>query len=149
MKKIKFQVVPFSTKLRWLFIGKRPLERKSRPKILEYIFFALNNIVALVCIVAMMYWLINLSKNNNNQLLLGVFIKGLQESFLAKVLITIIAVIGLINFVLSIHTYYILSKTEFYKWIPVLGTIMAILFLSPFAIILFLIAYKKNDLAFE
>ncbi|UQZ95546.1 hypothetical protein F9C22_02035 [Mycoplasmoides gallisepticum] len=149
MNKIKFRVVPFSTKLRWLLIGKLPLERKARPKILEYIFFILNNIITLICSIVISYWLIKLYLDNNKELLIGTFIKSLQTSFLLKLLFTIIIINQLINFVLCIHTYYILSKTEFNKIYPIIGTITAILLISPLTIILFLIAYQKNELAFE
>lgn len=149
MNKIKFRVVPFSTKLRWLLIGKLPLERKARPKILEYIFFILNNIITLICSIVISYWLIKLYLDNNKELLIGTFIKSLQTSFLLKLLFTIIIINQLINFVLVIHTYYILTKTEFNKIYPIIGTITAILLISPLTIILFLIAYQKNELAFE
>lgn len=144
MNKIKFQVVPFSTKLRWLLIGKLPLERKARPKILEYIFFILNNIITLICSIVISYWLIKLYLDNNKELLIGTFIKSLQTSFLLKLLFTIIIINELINFVLVIHTYYILTKTEFNKIYSIIGTITAILLISPLTIILFLIAYQKN-----
>ncbi|ADC31411.1 Potential hypothetical protein gene region [Mycoplasmoides gallisepticum str. F] len=149
MNKIKFRVVPFSTKLRWLLIGKLPVERKARPKILEYIFFILNNIITLICSIVISYWLIKLYLDNNKELLIGTFIKSLQTSFLLKLLFTIIIINELINFVLVIHTYYILTKTEFNKIYPIIGTITAILLISPLTIILFLIAYQKNELAFE
>lgn len=149
MNKIKFQVVPFSTKLRWLLIGKLPLERKARTKILEYIFFILNNIITLICSIVISYWLIKLYLDNNKELLIGTFIKSLQTSFLLKLLFTIIIINELINFVLVIHTYYILTKTEFNKIYSIIGTITAILLISPLTIILFLIAYQKNELAFE
>lgn len=149
MNKIKFRVVSFNTKLRWLLIGKLPLERKARPKILEYIFFILNNIITLICSIVISYWLIKLYLNNNKELLIGTFIKSLQTSFLLKLLFTIIIINRLINFVLCIHTYYILTKTEFNKIYPIIGTITAILLISPLTIILFLIAYQKNELAFE
>ncbi|AFP75936.1 hypothetical protein HFMG06CAA_2795 [Mycoplasmoides gallisepticum CA06_2006.052-5-2P] len=149
MNKIKFRVVSFNTKLRWLLIGKLPLERKARPKILEYIFFILNNIITLICSIVISYWLIKLYLDNNKELLIGTFIKSLQTSFLLKLLFTIIIINRLINFVLCIHTYYILTKTEFNKIYPIIGTITAILLISPLTIILFLIAYQKNELAFE
>ncbi|WP_244857473.1 hypothetical protein [Mycoplasmoides gallisepticum] len=130
-------------------IGKLPLERKARPKILEYIFFILNNIITLICSIVISYWLIKLYLDNNKELLIGTFIKSLQTSFLLKLLFTIIIINRLINFVLCIHTYYILTKTEFNKIYPIIGTITAILLISPLTIILFLIAYQKNELAFE
>ncbi|MFG4974612.1 hypothetical protein [Mycoplasmoides gallisepticum] len=130
-------------------IGKLPVERKARPKILEYIFFILNNIITLICSIVISYWLIKLYLDNNKELLIGTFIKSLQTSFLLKLLFTIIIINELINFVLVIHTYYILTKTEFNKIYPIIGTITAILLISPLTIILFLIAYQKNELAFE
>ncbi|ULH62606.1 hypothetical protein RUS47_01925 [Mycoplasmoides gallisepticum] len=130
-------------------IGKLPLERKARPKILEYIFFILNNIITLICSIVISYWLIKLYLDNNKELLIVTFIKSLQTSFLLKLLFTIIIINQLINFVLVIHTYYILTKTEFNKIYPIIGTITAILLISPLTIILFLIAYQKNELAFE
>ncbi|WP_350267298.1 hypothetical protein ABOD99_01920 [Mycoplasmoides gallisepticum] len=131
-------------------IGKLPLERKARPKILEYIFFILNNIITLICSIVISYWLIKLYLDNNKELLIVTFIKSLQTSFLLKLLFTIIIIINeLINFALCIHTYYILTKTEFNKIYSIIGTITAILLISPLTIILFLIAYQKNELAFE
>ncbi len=149
MKKIKFKVVPLSTKLRWLFVGKLPLERKARPKILEYLFFVWNNIVSLICTAIITYWLIKLYIDNNNEFLIGTFVKSLQESFLLKFLFTVLIITEIFNIILSIHTYYILTKTEYNKIYSIIGTITAILLISPLTIILFIVAYKKNVLAFE
>ncbi|WP_334687541.1 hypothetical protein [Mycoplasmopsis cynos] len=55
----------------------------------------------------------------------------------------------LLNLILSVHVIYILNKTEFNKIFALIGVLTSIMILSPIAIIFLIIAYQKNELAFE
>ncbi|AFX74153.1 hypothetical protein [Mesomycoplasma hyorhinis] len=50
---------------------------------------------------------------------------------------------------MSIHVFFILSKTEFNKTIALIAAISGIFLISPISLIFSLMAYQKNLLAFE
>ncbi|WP_406613934.1 hypothetical protein ACJA23_03205 [Mycoplasma corogypsi] len=149
MKKIQFQKIPFRTKIRWLFLGKLPLERKNKPKIVEYMFLLFNNLLLLACTIYLPFMLLTMKEHNAGIISTSIFIKTLQQEMFLKVFVTLVVVLELMNLTLAIHIYYILSKTEFNKWIPILATLSSILFISPVAILCCIAAYHKNELAFE
>ncbi|VEU71141.1 hypothetical domain protein [Mycoplasmopsis glycophila] len=149
MREIKFKKIPMRTKIRWLFLGKWPLERKSKPKILEYMFLVFNNILIFILSIILLYIYLNSFKNTTKSPL-NLLISLIQEHTELKLLITLLFGMFFVNLFLCIHVYYILSKTEFNKWIPILGTIFALSFVFSFlAILFFMVAYAKSELAFE
>lgn len=71
------------------------------------------------------------------------------NSYENRIFISVLLIAYIINFVLSIHVFYILKKTEFNKIFAIFGALSSLLLLSPIAIIFLIIAYQKNELAFE
>ncbi|QGZ97232.1 hypothetical protein GE118_00240 [Mycoplasma sp. NEAQ87857] len=148
MRKIKLKKVPFRTKLRWLFLGKRPLERKYMPKIMEYLYLMFNNVLVLIATITMIYML---NQNWNSEFSFGFnFLKLLKQDWWFKFLATSIFILYIVNILFNMHIYYILSKTEFNKWIGIVASVLSfVLFLSPLTILFAIVAYVKNEIAFE
>ncbi|RIV16783.1 hypothetical protein [Mycoplasmopsis gallopavonis] len=150
MKQYKVKKIPLKTKLQWAFFGKWPLERKTKPKILEYMFLVFNNIIAFL-VQALLIYLLKITWNQeSNQVFWNQIILLLQQNIAIKILICLVFVTYFANLILVIHVYYILNKTEFNKWISILGTLFALFYVfTPITIIVFCVAYAKNELAFE
>ncbi|WP_036452620.1 hypothetical protein [Mycoplasma buteonis] len=149
MKKIELKKIPFKTKIRWFFLGKWPLERKTLPKIQEYLYLIFNNIIVFLLEIGFIYFAFSL-KVNQEQSYTQIFIEGIQQNIWLKIIISGLFTTWIINILLVAHTYYILSKTEINKWIPIVGSFFALTFiLSPVSIVLFSGAYSKNEIAFE
>ncbi|SYV96702.1 Uncharacterised protein, partial [Mycoplasmopsis edwardii] len=53
--KTNFRKIPFKTKLRYVFLGKYPLERRYKPKILEYLFMIFSNIILMVLSILVIF----------------------------------------------------------------------------------------------
>ncbi|WP_426461048.1 hypothetical protein [Mycoplasma hafezii] len=149
MKKITIKKIPLKTKIRWIFLGKWPLERKRLPKIQEYLYMTFNNIVVLILLAISIYLLTSINFDEKRSFWV-VLIDLLKENVLFKIILTALLTTYLVNLILIVHTYYILSKTEINKWIPIVGTFFAFTYLlAPITIILFAGAYAKNEIAFE
>ncbi|WP_044283843.1 hypothetical protein [Mycoplasmopsis canis] len=147
-KQIHFKKIPFKTKLRYVFLGKYPVERRYKPKILEYLFMIFSNILIMILSIILFYVVKdvkNISSETN-------FYENLFTKFNSyenRIFISVLLIAYIINFVLSIHVFYILKKTEFNKIFAIFGALSSLLLLSPIAIIFLIIAYQKNELAFE
>lgn len=148
-KTIKRNKLTLKTKIRYLFLGKRPLERKILPKIQEYLYLCFNSIFILCFIIYLASILIqkkfDFSIEKTNELL-----KEIQENVILRALIALFVAIYLINLIILSHITYILSKTEFNKWIGILAIIFALsVILCPLAIVFSYVAYEKNEISFE
>ncbi|WP_027120988.1 hypothetical protein [Mycoplasma leonicaptivi] len=148
MKNTKFnQKLSFRTKLRYLFLGKYPIERRYKPKILEYLFLTFANIINFVMLL-----IISLGVNNliNEGYTVNVAIVKLLQGYEYRIIVSVIGICYLSILFFSLHIFYILNKTEFNKWIGIVGVLLSLGFFSaPLAIIFLSTAYQKNELAFE
>ncbi|UWV85186.1 hypothetical protein NW066_00225 [Mycoplasmopsis felis] len=147
-KKLKFKKISFKDRLRWFFLGKLPLERKYKPKILEYLFNIFSNILILIIQIVFLYMYLKIV-NEKNDNLNAVNILLVLKKFEFRVLLSIFILSWLVQVFMFMHIMYILSKTEFNKWIGIIGGITGILLLSPLSILFNIVAYQKNELAFE
>lgn len=147
-KQIQFKKIPFKTKLRYLLIGKYPLERKYKPKILEYLFMIFSNIVAFVMTILLLFIIKKAIDEAKPGEIYGNVTSSLN-AYESRIFISVLLLTYLVNFILSIHVLYILKKTEFNKLFALLGVLSSLTFLSPIAIVFLIIAYQKNELAFE
>ncbi|MBN4084116.1 MULTISPECIES: hypothetical protein [unclassified Mycoplasma] len=147
-KKYKIKKIPFKTKVRWLFLGKYPLERKYKPKILEYLFLIFSSIVLLILQIIFALYLINLAKEVEKDRYLVSLILEIKK-YTTRILISIYFTSYLVALILSVHVFYILRKTEFNKWIAIIGVVSLLLMLTPISILFLIVAYNKNELAFE
>ncbi|WP_215772624.1 hypothetical protein [Mesomycoplasma hyorhinis] len=141
----QFSTISFLTKLRWIFFGKLPLERKYKPKILEYLFMLFSSILIFICELILLYNLQYLK--NENTFLVNLVTK--LKTFEVRILITILILSWIVQIFMSIHVFFILSKTEFNKTIALIAAISGIFLISPISLIFSLMAYQKNLLAFE
>lgn len=149
MKKIvKHKKIPFITKLRYLFIGKRPTERKTLPKIQEYLYLCFNSIYILCFTIYLVNVLIQKRFDFSIQKFSEVLMEW-QQNIIARAFVTLFIMVLIINIILAIHIFYIIRKTEFNRWIGYLSILFSILLLSPFAIVFSYVAYEKNQIAFE
>ncbi|TDV24220.1 hypothetical protein BCF59_0171 [Mycoplasmopsis mustelae] len=146
-KKIQFQGPPFRVKFRWFWVGKLPLERKYKPKIIEYLFMLFANIIILIIEIILLQIIINL-KQNSPELFATKLVANLQN-YWVRIMLAILVINFLIEIILSIHIFYILSKTEFNKWIAIICALSGLLFLTPICIVFSIVAYQKNEIAFE
>ncbi|QIW62010.1 hypothetical protein [Mycoplasmopsis gallinacea] len=139
---IKREKLNWKTRFRYFWLGKRPRERKSLPKIVEYLYMIFANIILLIFTI-LVIWEIFAFKSSEN--------KSLAENFNLygwRILISL-ASFGYVTIILcSIHIFYILSKTEFYKWSGILGVVFSLLGLSPIALFFLMVSYSKNEIAF-
>ncbi|QKT05685.1 hypothetical protein [Mycoplasma sp. OR1901] len=149
-KKYKYKVkkIPFKTKIRWFFLGKYPLERKYKPKILEYLFLIFSSMVLLALQVVFALYIINVANTVDKSEFWGTLILKMKE-YTTRILISIYSTSYLVAIILSIHVFYILQKTEFNKWIAIIGVLSLLLMLTPISILFLIVAYNKNELAFE
>ncbi|QJB71442.1 hypothetical protein [Mycoplasma sp. 1654_15] len=147
-KEIYFPKISLKDKLRWLFLGKLPLERKYKPKIVEYLFMLFSSIIIFICELILLIAIINILNTKSENSFWVSFITKIKE-FNFRIIITILIITYVVEIFLSLHIFYILSKTEFNKWTGIIAAISALLFLSPISFIFTIMAYQKNDLAFE
>ncbi|WP_227861723.1 hypothetical protein [Mesomycoplasma hyorhinis] len=144
----QFSTISFLTKLRWIFFGKLPLERKYKPKILEYLFMLFSSILIFICELILLILIQNLQYlKNENTFLVNLVTK--LKTFEVRILITILILSWIVQIFMSIHVFFILSKTEFNKTIALIAAISGIFLISPISLIFSLMAYQKNLLAFE
>lgn len=146
--KTNFRKIPFKTKLRYVFLGKYPLERRYKPKILEYLFMIFSNIILMVLSILVIFLIKSIIRQSTEENFWGNISIELNK-YEWRVLISVAVICYLVNLVLSIHVLYILNKTEFNKRFGVAGVIFSVLGMSPLAIIFLIIGYQKNELAFE
>ncbi|MCU9936853.1 hypothetical protein NWP96_07430 [Mycoplasmopsis cynos] len=147
-KQIKVKKIPFKTKLRFLFLGKYPIERIYKPKIIEYLFMIFSNILILIISIILFYVLLGVYKQSNSNNFYGNVSIELNK-YEYRVILSVFLIAYLLNLILSVRVIYILNKTEFNKIFALIGVLTSIMILSPIAIIFLIIAYQKNELAFE
>ncbi|CCP23800.1 hypothetical protein [Mycoplasmopsis cynos] len=147
-RQIKVKKIPFKTKLRFLFLGKYPIERIYKPKIIEYLFMIFSNILILIISIILFYVLLGVYKQSNSNNFYGNVSIELNK-YEYRVILSVFLIAYLLNLILSVHVIYILNKTEFNKIFALIGVLTSIMILSPIAIIFLIIAYQKNELAFE
>lgn len=139
--------VSFKTRMRWLFLGKWPNERRSLPKILEYMLLVFTQIIILILEILILYLL-----GKNKWTFEGEYLENIVneiKSYTYRILFSAALLSYIFAIFVCIHIYYILDKTEFYKWSGIIATIFALTFLSPLAIIFSIVAYEKNLIVFE
>ncbi|MCU9935084.1 hypothetical protein [Mycoplasmopsis cynos] len=147
-RQIKVKKIPFKTKLRFLFLGKYPIERIYKPKIIEYLFMIFSNILILIISIILFYVLLGVYKQSNSNNFYGNVSIELNK-YEYRVILSVFLIAYLLNLILSVRIIYILNKTEFNKIFALIGVLTSIMILSPIAIIFLIIAYQKNELAFE
>ncbi|WP_337898917.1 hypothetical protein [Mesomycoplasma ovipneumoniae] len=136
------------TRFRYIFLGKLPLERKYRPKIIEYFYLFIGNFVistfwVLVLLAFGKYeWKIS---ENWSLILSNEF-----SSYFWKFIISISITAWVVNIFLCIHLIYILSKTEDYKWVTFLSIFTNIFpFFSFFSLIISVFGFFKHKIVFK
>lgn len=136
------------TRLRYVFLGKLPMERKYRPKIIEYAYLFFGNFIILTFSVLILFlfakyeWKIT---KNWNLILANEF-----SSYFWKFLISISISAWIVNVVLCIHLIYILSKTENYKWIAYLSVFINVLPIFSFLnLIISIFGFYKHKIVFK
>ncbi|UWV80996.1 hypothetical protein NW069_00640 [Mycoplasmopsis cynos] len=134
--------------MRFLFLGKYPIERIYKPKIIEYLFMIFSNILILIISIILFYVLLGVYKQSNSNNFYGNVSIELNK-YEYRVILSVFLIAYLLNLILSVHVIYILNKTEFNKIFALIGVLTSIMILSPIAIIFLIIAYQKNELAFE
>ncbi|UUD36337.1 hypothetical protein NPA08_00670 [Mycoplasmopsis citelli] len=144
----KVYKVPFKTKMRFLFLGKRPLERKYAPKIIEYLFIVFANFMIFVSLLLLLNSLSKYNFDLSNKKNLEGFLNSLK-TYSATLVIIATFFSWLIIIFMLMHLAYIYSKTETAKVINILCIISSLLFLLPLSIIFAIWGYKKNEIVFE
>lgn len=139
--------VSFKTRMRWLFLGKWPNERRSLPKILEYMLLVFTQIIILILEILILYLL-----GKNKWTFEGKYLENIVseiKSYTYRILFSAALLSYIFAIFVCINVYYILDKTEFYKWSGIIATIFVLTFFSPLAIIFSIVAYEKNLIVFE
>ncbi|APJ38096.1 hypothetical protein [Mycoplasmopsis pullorum] len=144
--KSKFTIkkLPWKTKMRYLFLGKYPLERRYLPKVLEYLILVFANTVMLISQILLFFYVIKIDANSK----ITVDTKILME-YHWRIVLAIIILSYLVIAFMSLHICSILSKTEFNKWIGIVSMLASLLFLSPIGMLFAMVAYVKNEIVFE
>ncbi|TNK93546.1 hypothetical protein C4M98_04955, partial [Mycoplasmopsis pullorum] len=62
--KITIKKLPWKTKMRYLFLGKYPLERRYLPKVLEYLILVFANTVMLISQILLFFYVIKIDANS-------------------------------------------------------------------------------------
>ncbi|TNK81855.1 hypothetical protein C4M97_01695 [Mycoplasmopsis pullorum] len=142
--KITIKKLPWKTKMRYLFLGKYPLERRYLPKVLEYLILVFANTVMLISQILLFFYVIKIDANSK----ITVDTKILME-YHWRIVLAIIILSYLVIVFMSLHICSILSKTEFNKWIGIVSMLASLLFLSPIGMLFAMVAYVKNEIVFE
>ncbi|WP_318032894.1 hypothetical protein [Mycoplasmopsis cynos] len=107
-----------------------------------------SNILILIISIILFYVLLGVYKQSNSNNFYGNVSIELNK-YEYRVILSVFLIAYLLNLILSVHVIYILNKTEFNKIFALIGVLTSIMILSPIAIIFLIIAYQKNELAFE
>ncbi|WP_165177545.1 hypothetical protein [Mycoplasmopsis citelli] len=134
--------------MRFLFLGKRPLERKYAPKIIEYLFIVFANFMIFVSLLLLLNSLSKYNFDLSNKKNLEGFLNSLK-TYSATLVIIATFFSWLIIIFMLMHLAYIYSKTETAKVINILCIISSLLFLLPLSIIFAIWGYNKNEIVFE
>ncbi|MEE3928279.1 hypothetical protein V2E24_01645 [Mycoplasmopsis ciconiae] len=148
MKNKKYKPLPLRTRIRYVFLGKYPLERKYAPKIIEFIFMSLTQAYILFATILIFYLLNKYQFFKDKEDNLEKFIQEIK-SFEYRLFFTALFVCYLVFIVLGIHAFYILDKTEEGKIFTILAFVFGLLFLSIFSILFSFLAYWKNEIVYE
>ncbi|AEC45761.1 hypothetical protein MHMDBK_00242 [Mesomycoplasma hyorhinis] len=107
-----------------------------------------SSILIFICELILLIVIQNLQYlKNENTFLVNLVTK--LKTFEVRILITILILSWIVQIFMSIHVFFILSKTEFNKTIALIAAISGIFLISPISLIFSLMAYQKNLLAFE
>ncbi|UUM19756.1 MULTISPECIES: hypothetical protein [unclassified Mycoplasma] len=147
-RKIRVEKIPLKKKLRFLLLGKRPLERKYAPKIIEYLFILFANLIIFFNLILLLYSLSKYNFDLSSKKNLESFINELK-TFSARLVMIITTFSLIVNIFMTIHLSYIYSKTEKAKLINILCISTNIIPLIPLSIIFAIWGYIKNEIAFE
>ncbi|WP_040545617.1 hypothetical protein [Mycoplasmopsis alligatoris] len=140
----KFNKLDFKTRLRYVILGKRPLERKSLPKVVEYLYLNFSNfIICLIMLAFALHLFLNKEKVN------GEFVLDFLNKPFSRLLISVVVISWLIQIMVFVHILYILDKTETLKWVGISACLLGIVGLWVISIPFAIVAYMKNEIAFE
>lgn len=140
--------ISFGTRMRFLLLGKRPLERKFLPKIIEYLFIIFANFMMFLTLIILLNSLRKYNFDLYNKEHLKEFIDQIK-TFEARLLLIVAVFSWIVTILMSIHLGYIYSKTEKAKWVNICCIISNLLCLLPLSLIFAIWGYIKNEIVFE